>query len=52
MNPWMCSEINLLIWSQSNDIHQHITGVAIFAIAVVFPVPLQQPFGAIAASEN
>ena len=48
MSPWMCSEMNPFIRSQSNDRHWFITDVSIISLA--FPFPLLLPFGAIAVS--
>jgi len=46
----MCSEMNLFIWSRSNDRRRFITDVSIFALAVAIPISFQLPFGAISVS--
>ena len=48
LSPQMCSEINTIVWSRTNERRQLITDVVIFALA--FPLPLWLPFGAIAVS--
>jgi len=50
MSPQMCSEMNSIIWSQSNNRCWFINHVGIFALAVAFPSPWRLPFGDIAVS--
>jgi hypothetical protein len=48
----MCSEMNPLTQSRSNDTGQYITEVGMFAIAVGFSFPLRLPVCAIPVSRK